>query len=71
MITFDAQIRKWCAALGRAEVNPRHVEAWLRVRFPVLGEVSAARIRRALPEVLAAIDEVGPDECERMARGAA
>ncbi len=49
------------------DVDPRHVEAWMRVEHPTLDGLSRAEFIAEMHAALAAALEAGPDESERLA----
>ena len=64
---YQKMIREVLARSGKVGVNPRHVEAWMRVEYPTLDAMSAGRF---VDEVIVAADCVahaGPAESEALA----
>jgi hypothetical protein len=49
------------------DVDPRHVEAWMRLEHPTLDGLSEGEFVRAMHAALAAVIDAGPEESERLA----
>ena len=49
------------------DVDPRHVEAWMRLEHPTLDGLSQVEFTRAMYAALAATIDAGPEESERLA----
>jgi hypothetical protein len=49
------------------DIDPRHVEAWMRVEHPTLDGLSRQEFIDAMYAALAAAIEAGPDDCEALA----
>jgi hypothetical protein len=49
------------------DVDPRHVEAWMRIEHPTLDGLSRAEFSNAMYAALAAALDAGPEESERLA----
>ena len=67
MTHTQQQIREHLARAGRIGVDPRHVEAWMRIEHPTLDALSPAEFRA---EALAAADcttDAGPTPSEALA----
>jgi hypothetical protein len=50
------------------DVDPRQVEAWMRLEHPTLDGLSPERFAEEVATALACIAEAGPDESEVLAR---
>ena len=50
-----------------ADVDPRHIEAWMRLEHPTLDGLSRAEFERAIDDAVVAIAAAGPDESEALA----
>ena len=50
-----------------ADVDPRHVEAWMRLEHPTLDGLSAAEFEREVDTAVLAISTAGPAESEALA----
>ena len=49
-------------------VEPRHIEAWMRLEYPTLDGLSREEFRDAVYEAIRAWREAGPDGSEALAR---
>lgn len=49
------------------DVDPRHVEAWMRIEHPTLDGLSRQEFIDAMHAALAAVIDAGPEESERLA----
>jgi hypothetical protein len=49
------------------DVDPRHVEAWMRLENPTLDGLSAAEFEREIDLAMVAIATAGTDESEALA----
>jgi hypothetical protein len=49
------------------DVDPRHVEAWMRIEHPTLDGLSQAEFIAEMHAALAATIDAGPEESERLA----
>jgi hypothetical protein len=49
------------------EVDPRHVEAWMRLEHPTLDGLSSAEIEREIDIAMATIATAGPAASEALA----
>jgi hypothetical protein len=49
------------------DVDPRHVEAWMRIEHPTLDGLSRQEFIDAMYAALAAVIDAGPEESERLA----
>ena len=49
-------------------VDPRHVEAWMRIEHPTPDGLSEAEFVTAMHTALAAVVEAGPEASEELAR---
>jgi hypothetical protein len=63
-------IRKVAAKLGRPNVNPRWIEAFMRLEYPSLNGVSEESFNREVKVGIACIDAVGPKKAEQCAQSA-
>lgn len=61
-------IMKVAAKLGRPNVNPRWVEAFMRLEYPSLNSVSPASIDREVAVAIGCIDALGPERSEQCAK---
>ena len=50
-----------------SDVDPRHVEAWMRLEHPTLDGLSRRAFDEAVQEALACARAAGPDESEALA----
>ena len=50
-----------------SDVDPRHVEAWMRLEHPTLDRLSRAEFEREVDIAVVAIATAGPDESEALA----
>jgi len=48
-------------------VDPRHVEAWMRLEHPTLDDLSRAEFEREVDNAVVAIATAGPDDSEALA----
>jgi hypothetical protein len=51
----------------RSDVDPRHVEAWMRLEHPTLDGLSAAELEREIHAALDCIRAAGTTESEALA----
>lgn len=65
---YQQTTREIAASIGRIGVNPRHVEAWMRVGHSTLDGLSPAQFRGEVEIAIACIDESGTERCEALAR---
>ena len=65
---YQQTIRETAARLGLVGVNPRHVEAWMRLEHPTLDGLSRSRFRDEVEVAIACIDRAGDDRSESLAR---
>ncbi len=65
---YQQTIRECAARLGRIGVDPRHVEAWMRVEHPTLDALDRARFDAEVEIALALIDRAGAAQSEALAR---
>lgn len=49
------------------DIDPRHVEAWMRIEHPTLDGLSLAEFINAMHAALAAALDAGPEESEALA----
>ena len=49
------------------DVDPRHVEAWMRLEHPTLDGLSAAELEREVDEAATLVRAAGPIESEALA----
>ena len=61
-------IREHVARLGRIGVDPRHVEAWMRIEHGTLDGLGPGRFRNEVEVAIALIDRAGTAESEALAR---
>jgi len=61
-------IMKVAKRLGRPAVNPRWVEAFMRLEYPSLNSVSPESFDREVKIGISCIDFVGPEKAERCAQ---
>lgn len=54
--------------LGRPNVNPRWVEAFMRLEYPSLNSVCTESFEREVAAAIGCIDALGPEEAERCAK---
>lgn len=60
-------IRVVLQKIGRPEVDPRHVEGWMRSEHPTLDGLSKPRFAREVKIAVACVDEGGRELAERVA----
>ena len=65
---YQQTIREMAARLGRVGVNPRQVEAWMRLEHPTLDGLSPPQFRDEVEAAIACIDRAGDDRSESLAR---
>jgi len=53
--------------MGRADVDPRHVEAWMRLTYNTLDWMSFETFRKEISIAVGCIDHVGRIKSERLA----
>ena len=63
-------IREVAERLGRPNVNPRWIEAFMRLEYPSLNGVSKESFNREVAVGIACIDAVGPKKAEQCAKSA-
>ena len=49
------------------DIDPRHVEAWMRLAHPTLDGLSRSEFLAAMYEALGQVQDAGPDESEALA----
>lgn len=49
------------------DVDPRHIEAWMRVEHPTLDGVSQSQFSEAMYAALATVLDAGPEQSEALA----
>lgn len=49
------------------EIDPRHVEAWMRLQHPILGSLDRAAFNAAVITAAYAVERAGPAESEALA----
>lgn len=65
---YQQAIREMAALLGRIGIDPRHVEAWMRLEHPTLDALSRERFRTEVEIAIACIDHDGDEASERLAQ---
>ena len=50
-----------------SDIDPRHIEAWMRLEHPTLDGLSAAELEREIDIAVAAIATAGATESETLA----
>lgn len=58
------------ARRGRLDVDPRHIEAFIRIEHPTLDHLDRQRFSNEVTIALLCVDEVGPAEAEQHALSA-
>ncbi len=66
--SYADTIRKVAEKLGRPNVNPRWIEAFMRLEYPSLNGVSEESFDREVKVGIACIDAVGPKKAEQCAK---
>lgn len=64
---YQDTIRQELARLGRPDVDPRHVEAFMRLQYGTLDHLSRAEFRRETAIGVGCVDEGGEDGAESLA----
>ena len=64
---YQRTIRETAARLGRVGVDPRHVEAWMRVEHPTLDGLDRRRFDTEVEIAVACIDHAGAEQSEALA----
>jgi hypothetical protein len=49
------------------DIDPRHVEAWMRLEHPTLDGLSARQLADAIDAAAATANDAGPDQSEALA----
>ena len=65
---YQQTIREMAAALGYVGVDPRHVEAWMRLEHSTLDGLSRARFRDEVEIAIACIHHDGTKNSESLAQ---
>jgi len=65
---YQQTIREMAAALGYVGINPRHVEAWMRIEHSTLDWMDRNRFRDEVEIAIACIRHAGPDKSESLAQ---
>ncbi len=65
---YQQTIREMAALVGRIGVNPRHVEAWMRLEHATLDWMDRERFRDEVEVAIACIDHAGTEQSEALAR---
>ncbi len=61
-------IKKFAAQLGRGDVNPRWIEAFMLLEYPSLNSISTESFKREVATAINCIDFLGPDRAEHFAQ---
>ncbi len=65
---YRQMIREALALIGRIGVDPRHVEAWMRLEFGCLdGLGTLQRFRHEVATAVECVDATEPGQSERLA----
>lgn len=64
---YQQMIREILAKIGRAEIDPRHIEAYMRLEHPTLDGLSATQLRREVAISVKCVDAAGLAEAEACA----
>ncbi len=65
---YQQTIREMAALLGCIGINPRHVEAWMRVEHSTLDWMDRERFRTEVERAIACIDHAGTEKSESLAQ---
>lgn len=65
---YQNKIRETVSALGKIGVEPRHVEAWMRVEHPTLDHLAPKQFREAVALAIESTEVGGADMSEKLAR---
>jgi len=65
---YADSIREVAARFGRGNVNPRWVEAFMRLEYPSLNGVSSERFEKEIKIAIGCIDALGPKKAEQCAK---
>lgn len=57
MSIYAKRIKSLLDRFDRSDIDPRHVEGYLRLTYRTLDHLSDKRISREIPDIVAAIDE--------------
>lgn len=68
MTYYQQQIREDAASLGYIGVNPRHVEAWMRLEHSTLDGLSRQQFRSEVLMAIECIKAAGEAESEALAQ---
>ena len=64
---YQQMIREHAARIGRIGIDPRHVEAWMRVEHPTLDGLGPRQFDAEVAAAIACIDTAGHDASEALA----
>ena len=64
---YQPIIKKLLRSLGRDDIDPRHVEGFLRLEFKTLDSLSKSDIKRSMKSIILAIDS-DPKSSEDLAK---
>jgi hypothetical protein len=64
---YQEEIREALQAMGRADVQPHHVEAWMRLEHRTLDALGGPAWWRAIKDAVACVDASGATESEQLA----
>lgn len=64
---YQQSIKKNLKQMGREEVDPRHVEAWMRLGHSTLDGLPADRFALEVDVAVKCIDAAGTRDAERLA----
>jgi hypothetical protein len=64
---YQQMILEILAEMGRAEIDPRHIEAYMRLEHPTLDGLSAPQFEREVAISVECVDAAGPSEAEACA----
>jgi hypothetical protein len=65
---YNRWIQKALLALGRDDVDARHIEAYMRLEHPTLDGLSASQFSEEVLICVACVDADGRENAERCAR---
>lgn len=68
MRTYQERIIEVAARAGRADVDPRHVEGYMRLEHPTLDHLTRRQFAVEVEIGIACVDADGTDNAERNAR---
>lgn len=65
---YQEMIKNELAEIGRTEIDPRHIEAFMRLEYKCLDGLSSSKFRKELLVSVRCCDVLGSGESEKLAK---